>query len=230
MSFWTDIRDAATAPFRAVGGLADDLVSGRNVFGSVGSRAGQFIAGSFGSPMIAMSSGIKTLAPSLADKPIIGEFVDVGNFYGSLASDARVSSGEFRDFVKGEAVLGAVAGGGLLAASIGGGAAVAGGVGSAYALSQGDVSQAFSTGFSTFAPQSLQDTVGDVKNTIAPFLPSPVSGNPMVPNYDYGPNYFPASGPLNAAIAGAKGSILPVLLVTGAALAVVLVMRKKRRG
>lgn len=36
MSFWTDIRDAVTEPFRAAGSFAEDVISGRNVFESLG--------------------------------------------------------------------------------------------------------------------------------------------------------------------------------------------------
>lgn len=44
MSFWTDIRDTVTAPFRAVGGLVGDILSGKNVFESATTFAGRGLA------------------------------------------------------------------------------------------------------------------------------------------------------------------------------------------
>jgi hypothetical protein len=63
MSFWTDIRDAATAPFRAIGGLVSDIASGKNVFESVG------------------QAGFKTISAFQAPEDIFNKYTGLNTFF-----------------------------------------------------------------------------------------------------------------------------------------------------
>lgn len=54
MSFWTDIRNTVTAPFRALGSFGSDLFSGKNVFDSIGKLATREISAFLGPATLAI--------------------------------------------------------------------------------------------------------------------------------------------------------------------------------
>lgn len=58
MSFWTKLRNAATAPFRVVPNFVDDIFHGRNVFDSLGSAALSGYAAADGGKSVLISTSI----------------------------------------------------------------------------------------------------------------------------------------------------------------------------
>lgn len=119
MGLWTDIRDAVTSPFRAVGSFAQDIAQGKNFFESLGTFATRsFFALN---PMIAVNAPLINNTPAkdvLANDTFnaltagLGQnIVDVNSFAQKSNTGIDFSFEEARDayfaFAKGTAKVGA---------------------------------------------------------------------------------------------------------------------------